>query len=134
MKVKIDDIRISSRIRQDVSDIETLKKSIQQVGLLNPIIISEQHELISGFRRLAACRELGWEIIDAIVMRIDDDELKKLDIELQENIGRMDLSETDRQKYLQLREQILNPPQKKGLLGIWLRFWEFIRQLFKSKK
>ena len=81
MKLKINDIKISSRIRIENTDISQLKKSIAEIGLLNPIIVNEENQLLSGFRRLTACRELGWEEIDVVLLRTTDNEVKKLDIE-----------------------------------------------------
>ncbi len=116
------------------TDVTALKESIRKIGLLNPILINEQNELLSGFRRLTACRELGWEEIEAIIIRTGEDELKKLEIEYHENLGRTDLSEIDRQNYEQLKSDILNPPKRKGLINFFKRMWDFILQLLRIKK
>ncbi len=134
MKIKIDDIKISARIRQEHPKVEELKQSIQEVGLLNPVIVNEENELLSGFRRLTACRELGWDEIEAIQIRTGDDELKKLDIEYHENVGRADLTITDKYQYEQMRHDILNPPRTKGFVGMLKRFWEFIKSFFSRKR
>jgi len=134
MKLKISDIKISARIRQSNIYTARLRESIRNVGLINPIIVNENHELISGFRRLTACRELGWTEIDVTVIRTGDDELKKLNIEYHENIGRKDLNILDEENYNQMRYDILHPPKKKGIIKLFKRFWEFIRKLFESKK
>ncbi len=136
MKIRIDNIKISARVRQENSDIADIKDSIAKVGLLNPIIINEQNELLSGLRRLTACRELGYEKIEAILVRTGEDELKKLDIEYHENLGRLNLTEADRQNYEHLRHHILFPPKRRGILRFFKRFWQFITKLFSlsSKK
>src|SRR2546422_3729000 len=52
--------------RQDVdaASLEELKSSIQQAGLLQPVVVrtaaSGGDELIAGERRLRACQALGW--------------------------------------------------------------------------
>src|SRR5438093_1214029 len=52
--------------RQDVdaASLEELKSSIQQAGLLQPVVVrtaaSGGYELIAGERRLRACQALGW--------------------------------------------------------------------------
>jgi len=56
------------KITTDVSSGD-LVNSIKNVGLLSlPILVrksAEQYTVISGFRRIDACRMLGWERIDA---------------------------------------------------------------------
>jgi ParB family chromosome partitioning protein len=55
-------------------DFDELKKSIQEHGLMAPVLVRSlndgKYELISGRRRLTAAEELGWERIDA---RVCDD-------------------------------------------------------------
>jgi len=59
----ISDIRIGKRFRKNLGDIEDLAKSIDNIGLLHPVVITPQGELIAGQRRLEACKLLGWERI-----------------------------------------------------------------------
>lgn len=58
--VLISEIKVGKRFRQDLGNIDSLAESIQGVGLLHPIVISEDKELIAGYRRLEACKKLGW--------------------------------------------------------------------------
>ena len=39
-----------------LSDIQTLKDSIKNVGLLEPLVINKKNEVLSGNRRLEALR------------------------------------------------------------------------------
>ncbi len=51
------------RLRKELGELEDLKKSITDLGLLNPIIIRavEGHfEVVAGHRRYVCCLELGW--------------------------------------------------------------------------
>jgi ParB family transcriptional regulator, chromosome partitioning protein len=134
MKVKIDDIKISARIRVENTDIAPLKKSIEEIGLLNPIIVNEENELLSGYRRLTACRELGWEAIDAVVLSTSENEIKKLDIEFHENLGRSDLTDDDRLNYLQMRHDLLSRPKRKNFWYYFKRLWDLFFGMFKRKK
>ncbi len=134
MKVRIDEIKITDRIRQELHDLSDLKTSIRQVGLLNPIIINEEYELLSGFRRLNACRQLDWKEIDAIIIETGDNELKKLEVEYHENLGRKELSEADIQVYEKKRQVLLNPPKKFKFFNIFKFIWEFFKHLFGGKK
>jgi ParB/RepB/Spo0J family partition protein len=58
-KIPIDSIITTRRTRKDFGDIESLAESISVVGLLQPIVINENNELIDGQRRIKACIQLG---------------------------------------------------------------------------
>lgn len=58
-KISFDSIIISDRTRKDFGDINSLAESIFSVGLLQPIVINENNELIDGERRIKACIQLG---------------------------------------------------------------------------
>ena len=73
MKLRITDIDIGNRIRHEVGDLSKLKESIVSVGLLNPVIINSNNELLSGLRRLEACRQLGWNEIEVRVIETYSD-------------------------------------------------------------
>jgi len=70
--MKIADIKIGQRFRKDIGDIKQLAESIKEVGLLHPIVISENNELIAGYRRLKACESLGWTEVPINVVRLED--------------------------------------------------------------
>ena len=82
-QIKVDE----SRFRKDFGDISELAESIRNFGLLQPVVIDRDFNLIAGERRLRACLSLGLEEIPA---RFYDelDELTAREIELEENIRR----------------------------------------------
>jgi|TARA_B100001094_G_scaffold309416_1_gene343054 ParB-like chromosome segregation protein Spo0J len=43
---------------------DELKKSIEMLGLLEPLTITRDNTLVSGHRRLKALKEIGWEDVD----------------------------------------------------------------------
>jgi len=45
-------------------DVADLIQSIEDVGLLEPIVINSRNQCISGHRRIQACRFSGMESID----------------------------------------------------------------------
>ena len=51
IEINITDIIVKDRARQDLGDIEGLSATIQDHGLLNPILLTETHELIAGERQ-----------------------------------------------------------------------------------
>jgi ParB family transcriptional regulator, chromosome partitioning protein len=80
-----------TEFRED--EIEELKVSLSQNGLLQPITVRPAEggfELIAGERRLRAAVALGWQQISAIVKVIDD--RAALTLALVENLQRSDLN------------------------------------------
>ena len=68
----LDSIKIGSRFRQDHGDIGALARSIADIGLLHPIVVTQHGHLLAGRRRFEACRSLGWETIPVTVMEVHD--------------------------------------------------------------
>ena len=62
---------------QDGEDMEQLTQSIQSQGVLTPLVVrpldNSEYEVISGHRRLHACRKAGIETVPALVYAIDRD-------------------------------------------------------------
>lgn len=56
-------------------DIGALTKSIERVGLLQPVLITKAGELVDGHRRVAAAQKLGWDQIHAVVVEGDQAEM-----------------------------------------------------------
>ena len=52
-----------------LSGIEELADSIQQVGLLEPLVVNADHQIISGHRRLRAIKQLKWKSVEVIVRK-----------------------------------------------------------------
>ena len=131
MKLPIQNISTGHRIRQQPGDLSDLKASIQEVGLLNPVIINEDHELISGYRRLEACRQLNWTDIEVIVIKTNKNRITELDMEYHENMGRLNLTAEDREKYDQRKYTLLNPPSPSNRFFNWLkRLWTRFKNAF----
>jgi ParB family transcriptional regulator, chromosome partitioning protein len=67
---KIDTNDETYRITTDVSTAD-LEASMKRVGLLKPPVLREKasgYSPVSGFRRICACRKLGWESVDSRVL------------------------------------------------------------------
>ncbi len=91
MKVKLKDIIVEDRFREDYGEIEVLAESIEKYGLLHPPVIDKNYNLIAGGRRYQACEFLGWEEIDVNMLE-ELDELTRKEIELEENLKRKDFT------------------------------------------
>ena len=63
---------------KDDEDMEQLTESIRQQGVLNPIMVrpleTGEYEVISGHRRLHACKKAGIEMIPAFIYSMDRSE------------------------------------------------------------
>jgi len=97
--VPTDQIKVSRfnvRKKLDETSIESLAKSIEENGLLQPIIVSkksdEQYELIAGQRRFMTCfKKLNWEKIPAVIIENAEDK-EILTMSTVENLQREDLN------------------------------------------
>ena len=58
--IRIEDIKIGDRRREDLGDIEGLAESIRQYGLLAPPVLTDDGTLVAGQRRVEAMKRLGW--------------------------------------------------------------------------
>jgi len=82
------------RQRRELTKIEELAESLARIGLINPIVITQDHILVAGERRLTAAKSLGWTHISAqFAEDLSHYELQV--IELEENVKRVDLSWQD---------------------------------------
>jgi ParB family chromosome partitioning protein len=70
-RLRIADIKIGERHRKDMGDIAALAASVAEVGLLHPVVITPDGELIAGGRRLRAAESLGWTEIPVTVIDLD---------------------------------------------------------------
>jgi ParB-like chromosome segregation protein Spo0J len=71
-KLSIHSLKIHPRNTEFFDDIEgemyqQFKQSIQEDGVLTPIIVSPDMTIVSGHQRYIACKELGIELIPAII-------------------------------------------------------------------
>lgn len=123
MIVKIDDIKIKKRVRRDLGDLEALKDSLKQYGLMNPITLNSKYELVAGERRLEAAKSLGWERINAIVLDKNVDKLHQLEMELEENNQRKEFTDEELLEGYKRLERLRNP-------SILMRILTFIANLF----
>lgn len=82
--------------RQDLGDLSELKDSIEEFGLIQPIIVSrgkapdDPFRIVAGERRYTAVKELGLRVIPAVVR--SQEEHHRLALQLLENLVRKDLT------------------------------------------
>ncbi len=85
--IKIKDIKVGERFRKEFKEIDSLATSIQKYGLLHPIVIDNDNNLVAGERRLRAHIKLNREEIEVKFIN-DLSLLQRKEIEVEENIQR----------------------------------------------
>ena len=115
--VEIDKIRVREG-RRSLRGISELANSMERVGLLNPITLTEQLTLIAGFHRIEAAKQLGWTAIDANIKSLTELEAELAEID--ENLVRNELTALERAEELARRKRVylvLYPETKHGAQG-----------------
>ena len=124
MLVTLGSIIVRKRIRRELGDISGLMESLKNYGQLTPIIINRKYELIAGFRRLQAARRLGWKSIEALMID-KPTEQQMLEVEIEENVQRLDLSAEEIADGMARLLKLRHP-------GLLARIWAFILRLLRS--
>ena len=97
------------RLNFDTDELSELAASIQEHGIIQPLIIthdkdSDQYILIAGERRLMAAKQAGLRSVPTILR--DSSEQERLELALIENVQRADLSPLETAgAYLQLSNE-----------------------------
>lgn len=110
--VRLDEIIVEGRHRKDLGDIAGLAESIAAVGVLQPVLVTEDMRLVAGHRRVEACRLLGWEGIPATVLDGRSDPGRLLRMESDENTCRKEFTPTEAAAIAAAREALLKPLAK----------------------
>lgn len=95
---KLTEVKLNNEYLRVDTDVSALKKSLESVGLIHPVTVNQQNELLAGARRFQAVRELGWEEIP--VQIVDRDELVQELISIDENLVRAPLNHLQLEKCL----------------------------------
>lgn len=83
------------------AEIESLAASIKEFGLVQPITVNSDFQLIAGERRLRAVQFLGDKTIDGFIVDLTQEEASA--IMLAENTARADLDPIDEARAYQIR-------------------------------
>ncbi len=86
--------------------VAELKESIKANGLLNPITLDQELNLIAGLHRLTACEMLGFKQIECNIITFEDGQQARL-AEIDENLIRSELEALERGELWLEREKIL---------------------------
>ena len=115
MKIKINEIKISKNryVKLNEDHVSELAKSIDEIGLLQPITLCADNTLIAGMHRIEAHKLLGREEIDYNVLEFESEEEKKL-AEIDENYVRLKLSALQTAEVIVERDKLYSEIQKKS--------------------
>lgn len=91
MKVLRSNVKVGPRFRMDYGNLDDLAASIQKFGLIQPIVVDKDLNLVCGGRRFKACEQAGIEEIE-VTMREEINPLTLKELELEENIQRKDFT------------------------------------------
>jgi hypothetical protein len=71
-KWHVNRIKVGRRFRKALGDLRSLAESIQEVGLLHPVVVTPRGRLIAGRRRLEAAKLLGWRSVPVHVVDLEN--------------------------------------------------------------
>ena len=104
---------------QDNEEMAELTESIKELGILTPLVVRPldggQYEVISGHRRLFACRKAGIDSVPAIVHNIDRD--KAAITLVDSNLHREHILPSEKAFAYKLKLEALNHQGTSGQVG-----------------
>lgn len=94
-KLPIDEIREADynprkKLNPKDKEYQEIKRSIEEFGYVQPLIVNKDHTIIGGHQRLTILKDLGFTEIDVIVVDVDKTQEKALNIALNKITGRWD--------------------------------------------
>ena len=98
-------------------EMEELKSSIQEVGLLEPLVVvqeGEQYKLISGHQRKKALEELGMDKVAVNIVNLQDED-EELAL-IHANIKQRKLNDMELARVIKAEKEIIQQKIKKGTL------------------
>ena len=79
------------KLKPGDSEYEKIKRSIQEFGYIDPIIINKDFTVIGGHQRISALKELGYIEIECIMVDVDKTKEKALNVALNKISGSWDI-------------------------------------------
>lgn len=97
IKKKTDELKYANynprkKLKPEDKEYQKIKKSIEEFGYVEPIIINKDNTIIGGHQRLTVLKDLGYKEVDVIQIDIDKTKEKALNIALNKITGEWDYS------------------------------------------
>lgn len=94
-KRKLADLRAAEynprkALTPDDAEYQKIRRSIEEFGYVDPIIINEDGTIIGGHQRTTVLMDLGYEEVDVVVVELDKQKEKALNIALNKITGEWD--------------------------------------------
>ena len=77
-------------LKKDDAEYIKLKKSIEEFGYVEPILINRDYTVIGGHQRLKVLKDLNYDVIDCTVVDVDKTKEKALNVALNKISGEWD--------------------------------------------
>jgi len=104
-KLRRGDINIGKRFRQDYGDMEDFAEGIKLHGIIQPVTVDQDLNLLAGGRRMQAAKMANLQWIPALV-RLDTGDLDALEIELIENVQRKNMTWQETSKLVEAIDEL----------------------------
>ncbi|MGN0695048.1 MAG: site-specific DNA-methyltransferase [Lentihominibacter sp.] len=76
-------------------EYQKIKRSLQEFGYVDPVIINSDNTIIGGHQRVTVLRDLGYKEIDVVVVDMDKTKEKALNIALNKITGEWDFNKLE---------------------------------------
>ena len=93
-KVKIEQLEPAAYNPRQIStkQYKDLKESITKFGIVDPIIVNKNsYTIVGGHQRYKICKELGYKEIGCIILDLNKEQERELNIRLNKNTGEFDM-------------------------------------------
>ena len=96
IKVKIDELKPApynprKKLKPGDKEYEKIKRSIQEFGYVEPVIINKDFTVIGGHQRITVLKDLQYTEIDCIIVEVDKSKEKALNVALNKISGSWDI-------------------------------------------
>ena len=116
MKIKLSKIK-GTQSKRNEGNIGELATSIKDVGLICPLAINQNYELLAGRRRFRAVSKLGWKEVECNILN-SKDKLFDFKVAIEENLKRKNLTDVEVaiaiKEYDELQRKIYGGEHKHG--------------------
>jgi hypothetical protein len=114
----LDQINVGKRRRRDVGDLEALMASIRDRGQLQPLVITPDQWLLSGYRRLEASSRLGHSRINVTVAADATEALRLLVTERSEKTCREPFTPSEAVELVKVLKELVSGKSYQAAAGM----------------
>jgi ParB-like chromosome segregation protein Spo0J len=92
-KIEINKLKAATYNPRQIStkQYKDLKESINKFGLVDPIIVNKCYTIIGGHQRYKICKDLDYKDIGCIILDLNKEQERELNIRLNKNTGDFDM-------------------------------------------